>query len=297
MSDSAAISIENDVVGAAADESDDKAGKTVMYDVDPARWGGKFWSTYHLIAYAYPEEPNKETRDAAFAFFDSMRSLVPCSECRDGYRERWQQYDLRQHLDTRASLIEWVILMHDSVNEKLGVPPLDYAAFMESLIGESVVDDEPDEESNERLQQTTLDDNADCNARERNPKQRKREREGRQKRTQALEQRKDRWASERRTIGQNEKMSSTSAPQASKSGLWKNGMQHAQRLQSEQFRQSRIAAGKSSRFESYHAARFAMRSRMQSAAAAKSKSVASRVHAPRECENCNRKNFVPSVFS
>ena len=247
---------------ALADAKDrENVGDSVMYDVDPTRWGPTFWSTFHLIAYAYPEEPERHTQEAAFRFFDSMRFLVPCSECRTGYRERWHMFDLRDHLHTRSALIEWVITVHDSVNEKLGAAPLDYAAFMQTLLGENVVAEDKDNESaaSAKREHGAIDEQTTKKG---------------AKRTQSVDR-----STQTRTARRDAR----------------RGLEHARRLQLEQERQVRAAPQKG-RLQSYHAARFAMQSRAQSMRY-QSKSVASRVQAPRECENCNRKNFVPSVFS
>lgn len=122
-------------------------GETSMYDVDPAVWGKHMWSVFHLIAYAYPENPSLHVKQAVFQIFDGMRCALMCHQCRGGYRGFWEDYDIRDYLDSRESLISWVLLIHDSVNEKLDAPPLDYPAYMERLIGEKVVEDDTEEEN------------------------------------------------------------------------------------------------------------------------------------------------------
>jgi hypothetical protein len=112
-----------------------RAGVSAMYDIDPKKWGRHFWRTLHMIAYAYPESPNAATQQAAFNFLDALHMLLPCSTCRENYAEKWKTLDLRKHLHTRTSLIEWMILLHDSVNQETGAAPLDYAGMLNSLMG------------------------------------------------------------------------------------------------------------------------------------------------------------------
>lgn len=112
-----------------------RAGSVAMYDIDPKQWGRHFWNAFHIIAYAYPESPDESTQLAAFLFFDSLRKLLPCSKCRGNYVHNWLDFDIRKHLHTRTALIEWLILLHDSVNEETGKPPLDYAQLINRLTG------------------------------------------------------------------------------------------------------------------------------------------------------------------
>lgn len=112
-----------------------RAGSVAMYDIDPKQWGRHFWNAFHIIAYAYPESPEESTQLAAFLFFDSLRKLLPCSKCRGNYVHNWLDFDIRKHLHTRTALIEWLILLHDSVNEETGKPPLDYAQLINRLTG------------------------------------------------------------------------------------------------------------------------------------------------------------------
>ena len=233
-------------------DSNEKAtGVSTMYDLDPEIWGPIFWRKFHLLAYCYPESPSKETKEAMFKHFYAMREVMPCSNCRKGFNDLWSKHDLHQHLSSRALLIEWVILIHDAVNEKLGKQPLDYAAFMEELLGESVVQQDDDEQQeSQKLAKTEK---------------------------------------KSRSVG-NSKSRQTPAQNAA------TNIDHARRLRNEQNRQVQLANKRSdSRLNSYHAARFAMQRRAKFGQS--NSSIASRVEKPRECENCNRKVFVPSVFS
>lgn len=75
--------------------------------------------------------------------------MLPCGKCRDNFRQHWQQFELREHLASRAQLIEWLILVHGAVNEEVGAPPLDYAAYMNRLTGTDAVALEADDASDE----------------------------------------------------------------------------------------------------------------------------------------------------
>lgn len=117
-------------------------GDGVMYDVDAKRWGGAYWCMIHMAAYAYPDEPSTETRQAMYQQFDAMRYTIPCSACRGHYRQFWIEHPIDEALSSRDALIEWTTLLHERVNENVGAPPFDLAPYLARLLGEDVVVDD-----------------------------------------------------------------------------------------------------------------------------------------------------------
>jgi len=120
------------------------SGEDVMYDVEPRVWGASFWAMMHLIAYAYPENADAATRQAVYQTYDALRFALPCTKCRAGYRDVWQQHPLRADVEmaSRAALIDWTDRVHTAVNAKLGASPFDLRAYLAKLLGEDVMDSE-----------------------------------------------------------------------------------------------------------------------------------------------------------
>lgn len=142
--------------------SEEIAGENVVYDVDPHIWGRHFWATLHLIAYAYPEQPNPMTKQAALQLFDALRVLLPCANCRDNYRANWRTLHIHEHLSSRASLIEWMIMLDNSVRDETNQPPLDYAAYINRLTESEAVVEENSENDAEPGSSDENDDSDDA---------------------------------------------------------------------------------------------------------------------------------------
>lgn len=127
-----------------------ESGKQLMYDGEPKTWGSHFWNYVHLLAYYYPEEPDESVQKAAFHSVDAWRYLLPCHNCRDGFRAIIKEYPIEKYLNNRTEFLQWTILAHNAVNKKVGAPELDFQLYMNKLIGENaVVEDETAEEKQE----------------------------------------------------------------------------------------------------------------------------------------------------
>lgn len=90
--------------------------------LQPAVWGPFFWHTIHIVALAYPSEPSYAHKRAAKEFFESLVHLIPCPICRDHYQKHLQKFPLTPHLDRRADLFKWTVVLHNEVNTSLGKP-------------------------------------------------------------------------------------------------------------------------------------------------------------------------------
>ena len=88
----------------------------------PDVWGPFFWHTIHIVALGYPSEPSYAHKKAAKDFFESLLFLIPCPICRDHYATHLEKYPITPHLDRRADLFRWTILLHNEVNTMLGKP-------------------------------------------------------------------------------------------------------------------------------------------------------------------------------
>ena len=90
----------------------------------PALWGPHLWYILHIISFEYPEHPSEYDKRIYHDFYTSLKDVIPCKDCRKHYRDHITQYPLTPHLDTRATLIKWVIQVHNFVNSSLGKPVL-----------------------------------------------------------------------------------------------------------------------------------------------------------------------------
>ena len=88
----------------------------------PNVWGPFFWHTIHIVAIGYPKNPTYIDKKCAKDFYESLTYLLPCSVCRNHYKEHITANPLTPFLDSRTDLIKWTVDIHNSVNKMLGKP-------------------------------------------------------------------------------------------------------------------------------------------------------------------------------
>jgi len=91
--------------------------------IPPEIWGPFFWHTIHIVALGFPAEPSYGHKKAAREFYESLKFLIPCPVCRDHYVKHMEKYPITPHLDRRADLFKWTVLLHNEVNKSLGKQP------------------------------------------------------------------------------------------------------------------------------------------------------------------------------
>jgi hypothetical protein len=88
----------------------------------PSVWGPFFWHTMHIVALGYPKNPTYTDKKCAKEFYESLAFLLPCSICREHYKQYLQEKPISTFLDSRTDLIKWTIQIHNKVNQMLGKP-------------------------------------------------------------------------------------------------------------------------------------------------------------------------------
>jgi hypothetical protein len=86
----------------------------------PSVWGPFFWHTIHIVAIGYPKNPTYTDKKCAKEFYESLAFLLPCSVCREHYKEHLAENPLTPFLDSRTDLIKWTVTIHNKVNKSLG---------------------------------------------------------------------------------------------------------------------------------------------------------------------------------
>lgn len=98
----------------------------------PEVWGPVFWSTLHIVSLSYADEPTYAEKRAAKEFYSALPYVLPCPVCREHFREVLQALPVENWLDNRNSLVEWVWMAHNRVNERLGKPQVTKDAFFKA---------------------------------------------------------------------------------------------------------------------------------------------------------------------
>ncbi len=93
----------------------------------PDKWGPHVWQALHYISLGYPEKPTEDQKQKYKAFFLLLKDTLPCSVCANHYAENLKKMPLSDEvLETKESLVKWLIDFHNVVNEMKGKPIIKY---------------------------------------------------------------------------------------------------------------------------------------------------------------------------
>jgi len=95
--------------------------------IDPVVWGDGFWKSIHYASVDYAVADKEGFR----AFFASLKVTLPCENCREHYTEFWNTHSIEPYLEQDEKLREWTLLLHNTVNKRLGKPIWTLAEFNE----------------------------------------------------------------------------------------------------------------------------------------------------------------------
>lgn len=82
------------------------------------------WRTIHVVALGYPHNPPDAVRAAYGAFYNSLKTVIPCAACRQGYVDITDGLPVEAALGSTEDLFNWTVAVHNKVNEKLGKLPM-----------------------------------------------------------------------------------------------------------------------------------------------------------------------------
>jgi hypothetical protein len=73
---------------------------------DPKIWGPSFWGMIDNIAAAFPDNASDSLVQTTTIFFNTLKVMLPCSECRTHYTNFCDATPI--DLSSRLALIDWV---------------------------------------------------------------------------------------------------------------------------------------------------------------------------------------------
>jgi hypothetical protein len=82
-------------------------------------WGPSAWKFLHTVTFAYPQDPDDETRNHYKDLFSNLRYTLPCSFCRNYFTQIFKYISIDPYLDSREGLTWWLFVVHNLVNRKL----------------------------------------------------------------------------------------------------------------------------------------------------------------------------------
>lgn len=95
--------------------------------IGPDKWGPVVWHALHYVTLGYPDKPSIEQKNKYKQFFTLLSDVLPCSICANHFTENLVKMPLSDNiLNTKESLIKWLIDFHNVVNEKNNKPIILY---------------------------------------------------------------------------------------------------------------------------------------------------------------------------
>lgn len=93
-------------------------------------WGPSAWKFLHTITFQYPENPTDIEKKQYYVFFNSLKDVLPCQNCREHYSDHFNKNPIQ--MDSRKELIEWLINIHNNVNVMIGKREYSYDEVYQS---------------------------------------------------------------------------------------------------------------------------------------------------------------------
>lgn len=94
--------------------------------IKPDIWGPHGWKFMHYVTLGYPDNPDDNIKTLYKNFYYSLQDVLPCDKCAGNYKKNLLENPIDNHLDSRESLMKWVIDIHNIVNKELNKEILDY---------------------------------------------------------------------------------------------------------------------------------------------------------------------------
>ena len=94
--------------------------------IKPSIWGPHGWKFLHYVSMGYPTNPSYEDKSNYKNFYHSLQYVLPCEKCAMNYKQNLRKLPIDNNLESRDSLVKWVIDIHNLVNDELGKDKVDY---------------------------------------------------------------------------------------------------------------------------------------------------------------------------
>lgn len=90
--------------------------------MEPNVWGPPCWFFLHTISFYYPDNPSFKDKNNFYNFFLNLENVIPCNVCRENYKKNLKEFPITPYLESKKSLIQWVVNLHNLVNRENNKP-------------------------------------------------------------------------------------------------------------------------------------------------------------------------------
>jgi hypothetical protein len=110
----------------------------MINSIKPAIWGPHGWKFLHYVSLGYPNSPSYEDKSNYKQFYHSLQHVLPCEKCAMNYKQNLVKLPIDNHLESRDSLVKWVIDIHNLVNNELSKEKVSYEEALSLYTNESI---------------------------------------------------------------------------------------------------------------------------------------------------------------
>ena len=85
------------------------------------------WRSIHVVALGLPRDADRATKDAYVAFYESLKTVLPCIQCSQGYTKivATTKPTIAEAVEAGPdALFSWTVDVHNKVAQKLGQEPM-----------------------------------------------------------------------------------------------------------------------------------------------------------------------------
>lgn len=89
----------------------------------PSLWGPPTWESLHCITFGYPDNPTEEDKNDYYNYFQLLKKVLPCCECRAHYSEMISTGETKLTMDVmknKDTLTKWLYDAHCAVTKRTG---------------------------------------------------------------------------------------------------------------------------------------------------------------------------------
>lgn len=100
----------------------------------PEVWGPHAWIFLHSVTMNYPKDPTQQDKKEMRDFFNSLRYVLPCEKCAKSLQKHMMKCPLTDNiLNSRDSLVKWLIDIHNIVNKENDKAVLSYQTAIQKI--------------------------------------------------------------------------------------------------------------------------------------------------------------------
>ena len=110
--------------------------KSMKQSIKPKIWGPHGWKFMHYVSLGYPNNPSEVDKQNYKNFYTSLQHILPCLKCAQNYSHNLKKYPIDNHLESRDTLVRWVIDIHNQVNNETGKKEYTYIEALDLYKGE-----------------------------------------------------------------------------------------------------------------------------------------------------------------